>query len=84
MIGNKSPLLVALVAPLALAACAAQPSMPPEPSILVLPGAKKTAAQFHNDENRCRAEADNRTGGVTPGDAATDSKIGRASCRERV
>jgi hypothetical protein len=79
MIGPKSLLLVAFATPFVLVGCAADPGMPPEPSIMVLPGAKKTAAQFHADENRCRAEADYRTGGRTPGDAAADSTVRSAA-----
>lgn len=53
-----------------LSACATVPS---GPSVMVLPGTRKTFEQFREDEAVCRQYAQEAVGQTTPGQAATDS-----------
>lgn len=70
----KPSLVVALLAPITLAACATNPSAPPAPSsrVGVMPGPKKSLAAFDADERRCRQWADEHLD-TTPGDASVDA-----------
>jgi outer membrane lipoprotein SlyB len=73
----RSPFLwTALVAALALSACATQP--PSGPSIMVLPGSNKNFDQFRFDESECRQYASNQVG-TTAEDASVDSGVRSAA-----
>lgn len=74
-----SRILLAVAAPLLLAACAAGPSLPPEPTVDIQPGARKSTAAFHADEDRCRLKAEDAVGGRAPGEAAADSTVRSAA-----
>lgn len=64
----------ALLAPLALAACA---TFPTGPSQIAMPGSRKTFDQFQVDDASCRQFAVQATGG-TPNDAAANAAVGSA------
>ncbi len=66
----------ALVAPLALAACAVAP--PAGPTVLAMPGQGKSFEAFQQDDAVCRGWAAQQTGGAQPAQAATDSAVGSA------
>jgi YMGG-like Gly-zipper len=64
------------LAALSLCACATVPS---GPSVLSLPGSKKTFDQFRADDTMCRGYAYEQLAGIAPGYAATDSGIASAA-----
>lgn len=73
---NKLNLFSSALLPLCvLAGCAVQPT---GPSVLVLPGVGKLFEQFRADDMRCRYYAFTQSGGVAPGQVATDSGVGSA------
>jgi hypothetical protein len=66
----------AVAAALVLAGCVTVPS---GPSIMSLPGSKKTFDQFRADDMDCRQFATSQVSGTTANKAATDSAIGAAA-----
>jgi len=64
-----------LIAPLALAACVVPPA---GPSVMALPKQGGDFSQFQGQDANCRGYASAQIGGVTPGQAATDSAVGSA------
>lgn len=63
--------VAALLATLALGACAVGP--PPGPSIGAVPGKDKSLEAFQQDDAACRQYAAQTMGGVSPADAANQS-----------
>lgn len=59
-----------------LSACA---SMPPGPSVLVLPGSTKSFETFRADDYACQQYALVQIGGVTPNQAANSSGVASAA-----
>ncbi len=68
-------LSLALMPVVLLAGCSA---LPTGPSVLVLPGMNKSFEQFRADDSQCQQYAFAQSGGVTPGQVATDSGVGHA------
>lgn len=68
------PLLAALAAPLALAACAVP--QPTGPSVMALPGQGKSFAQFQQDDMACRQYASYQSGGGAAAQNATNNAVG--------
>jgi hypothetical protein len=69
----KFPMKIAALAlPLFVAACT---TMPTGPSVMALPGTSKSFAQFRSDDIECRNYALQSVGGVTAGQAASDSGV---------
>jgi Glycine-zipper domain len=66
----------ALVAALALGACAVAP--PEGPRVVALPGPGKTLVQFNQDDATCRGYASAQTGYASPSDVATQSAVNSA------
>lgn len=60
------------IASLGLCGCV---SVPPGPSVLVLPGTGKSFDHFQTDEAACRQYALQQVGGTTPQQAANDSAV---------
>jgi len=75
-VGKLVPPLVACGGVLALGACAAAP--PVGPTVLAIPGKGQSLAQFQQEDASCRQYAAERTGGVQPGQAATNAAVGSA------
>lgn len=74
---SRSPFVwTALVAALALSACATQP--PNGPSVTVLPGTNKNFDQFRYDDSECRQYASSQVG-TTPEEASVDSGVRSAA-----
>ena len=72
----RFPLKTAILAlTLLVAGCT---TMPSGPSMMVLPGSNKSFDQFRADDMECRNYALASIGGVTPGQAATQSGVGSA------
>jgi outer membrane lipoprotein SlyB len=65
----------ALALPLLVAACT---TMPTGPSVMVLPGTGESFDQFRADDVECRHYALESVGGVTPGQAASNSGVNSA------
>ena len=53
--------------------------MPSGPSVLVLPGSGKSFDQFRLDDTVCRQYAYEQVGGLTPGQAASQSAVSSAA-----
>ncbi len=68
---------LAVAGSVGLAACAVQP--PPGPSFAAMPGPGKTYDQFQADNGRCQQIAQQASGPVSPGQAATQSAVGSAA-----
>ncbi|MBL6456183.1 glycine zipper family protein [Belnapia sp. T6] len=68
---------LALILPLALAACAVAP--PTGPSVFALPSKGKDMAHFQGEDLNCRNYAQAQIGGTTPAQAANQSAVGSAA-----
>jgi hypothetical protein len=68
--------IAALIAPLALAACAVAP--PTGPSVMALPKQGQDFSQFQGQDASCREFANSQIGGGNPQQAATQSAVGSA------
>ena len=73
---NPRSRIASLAAALALAGCV---TVPTGPSVMSLPGSKKTFDQFRADDMDCRQYATSQVGGTTANKAATDSAVGAAA-----
>ena len=67
---------IAVIAPLALAACAVPP--PTGPTVMALPGAGKSFEAFQQDDMACRQYAFQLSGGAQQANAGTDRAVGTA------
>jgi uncharacterized protein YcfJ len=63
---------ISVLAVMSLCACA---TIPPGPSVLSLPGSKKSFDQFRADDVTCRDYAHQQVAGTTPERAAVDSGV---------
>lgn len=68
---------LALLLPVALAACTVAP--PTGPSIYAMPAKGKDLAQFHGEEGNCRNYAQAQIGGSNPAGAANQAAVGSAA-----
>jgi len=68
---------LALAAAVGLTGCVAPP--PSGPSVLALPGANKSLAQFQTDDAGCRTYAQRVIGPTSPSQAAAQSGVGSAA-----
>jgi hypothetical protein len=68
---------LALAAAVGLTGCVAPP--PTGPSVLALPGANKSLAQFQTDDAGCRTYAQRVIGPTSPAQAAAQSGVGSAA-----
>jgi hypothetical protein len=64
-----------LIGLILVAGCA---SLPTGPSVMSLPGSRKTFDEFRVDDAECRQFANGQVGGTTPQTAAIDSSVGSA------
>lgn len=75
-LGKTVAPVVALSGVLALGACAA--ASPSGPTVMAVPPAGKSMAQFQQDDLTCRQYASTRVGGATPSEAANNAAVGSA------
>jgi Glycine-zipper domain len=75
---RRAPLTAAaILAPLALAACATP--IPTGPSVLALPSQGKSLAEFQQEDGSCRYYASQQIGNINPSQAANQSAVGSAA-----
>lgn len=72
----RSVRIVALIAPLAVGACAVAP--PAGPSVMALPRQGEDFSRFQSQDAYCRNFAQSQIGNTTPSQAATQSAVGSA------
>lgn len=69
---SRFPIVFIALATPVLVACV---SMPPGPSVMVLPGSHQSFNQFRNDDVVCQQFASSQVGGTSANEAATNSGI---------